>query len=145
MARRKRSSKKRISRKTHKNQKDHHIPYLPLMIAFLSALVLSLLIFSDMPTTPTGYVVVEGSEDKVYCVKEGRDGLSYKVTDKKECCYSVENTDHCRGPVDNAYVDYYGTSEEVEGVFKYRYACFGGSSQRVLFGNIVRNYCYVNV
>ena len=118
------------------------VPIYPIIVGILGIILVSLMFYSQL--APVGYAVAD-IDNGPYCLKEGRDGFNYKVTDKSECCFLITNTDRCIGPIDaeSEYRSIY--SGTVEGAFNAKYACYGGSTRKVLFGTTVKNYCNIDI
>ena len=114
------------------------VRYIPFFIAILGLVALTLIFFTKLSPTPTGYIIKD-MQDPVYCLKEGRDGLLHKVTDKGECCFLIHNTNACKPEKSEAA--YYSGDGVIEGSFEYTYLCIGGSSRNVVFDTIAKRYC----
>ena len=123
------------------NHQHWLLPYAisAVMIALLAGIfVPSLLSPASTGAAETTSIADIASKD-VYCLREGRDGANIAVYDKDSCCFLIANADRCRAETDFAY--YRGRDGSYEGYFDYDYACFGGSTQRVYFGETAKVYC----
>jgi len=121
------------------------VPIYPIIVGALGVLFLIVFLAASIKV-PIGYAVKDSIDDSPNCLKEGRDGFNYKVLDKGECCFLISNTDRCIGPLDNTAAEYKSAySGKVEGVFHHSYACYGGSTKKVLFSTTVKNYCDLQI
>ena len=128
----------------HQPQLGNKVPVYPLIAGILGVIFISLLFFTQINPSPTAYVVAE-QNDKVYCIKESRDGFNYPAFDKNECCFLLENTDRCVGPLQNTQAEYRLIySDDIE-TYEHEYGCYGGSSKRVLFTSLIKNYCGLQI
>ena len=141
------------TRNTHYIGNDQHrqsrlesilqkVPLYPVIVGIIGIILVSLMFYSQM--APVGYSVLDAS-GSAYCLKEGRDGAAYKVSEKGECCFLITNTDRCRQvPAENmAYKDL--VAQGNAGTFTYKYECYGGSTRDVKFATTVKNYCDVQI
>ena len=121
------------------------VPIYPLVAGILGVVFLSLVFFTQLEPSITGFAVKDGGvveQATTYCLKEGRDGLNHQVTDKSQCCFLIENTERCIGPLENTAASYLTIDEEHSSdTYAYEYACSGGSARKVLFTTIVKRYC----
>lgn len=124
------------------NRYNKGLRYVPFFIAIMGLIVLSLMFFTQISPTPTGFIGKDMS-DSVYCVSEGRDGRLHKVTDKDSCCFQIQNTNICKPLVGEA--TYYLYDGNAEGKFDFKYGCYEGTTKRIFFSSIVKTYCRFDI
>src|SRR3989344_4625507 len=117
-------------------------PLLPYIMAGIVIVSLFLIIFSVNPTPQKTGVASTVADKQVQCLRQATDNSNMAVYDQDSCCFLIKNADRCRpAPKEIAY--YRGRLGDYEGYLSYDYACFGGTTERVLFTSDVKYYCSV--